>query len=137
MESVRSMLIGLHLPQRFWPEALSTAIYLRNKSSTKPLSGFTPYEAWTGVKPSVNHLKVFGCTAYRLTFLKKKEERWMIKLESASFLGMEQYYNDIAYIVHKKKESSIAVMLFSMKVIAVDLTRSKQKKDGASGDQFT
>ena len=24
----------------------------------------TPYEAWTGEKPSVQHLKVFGCEAY-------------------------------------------------------------------------
>ena len=31
VESVRSMLIGAHLPQRFWAEALSTAVYLRNR----------------------------------------------------------------------------------------------------------
>ena len=30
MEAVRSMLGGAQLPQRFWAEALATAVYLRN-----------------------------------------------------------------------------------------------------------
>ena len=64
MEAVRSMLVGAQLPQRFWAEALATAVYLRNRSPTKAVSGLTPYEAWTGRKPVVNHLKVFGCVTY-------------------------------------------------------------------------
>ena len=64
MEAVRSMLVGAQLPQRFWAEALATAVYLRNRSPTKAVSGLTPYEAWTGRKPAVNHLKVFGCVTY-------------------------------------------------------------------------
>jgi len=24
----------------------------------------TPYEAWTGEKPKVNHLRIFGCQAF-------------------------------------------------------------------------
>ena len=64
VESVRSMLVGANLPQRFWAEALATAVYLRNRSPTKSLDGLTPHEAWIGVKPSVSHLNVFGCTAF-------------------------------------------------------------------------
>ena len=64
MEAVRSMLVGAQLPQRFWAEALATAVYLRNRSPTKTVSGLTPYEAWTGRKPAVNHLKAFGCVTY-------------------------------------------------------------------------
>ena len=45
-------------------EALATAVYLRNRSPTKAISGLTPYEGWTGRKPAVNHLRVFGCVAY-------------------------------------------------------------------------
>uniref|UniRef100_A0A1X7VM16 Integrase catalytic domain-containing protein n=1 Tax=Amphimedon queenslandica TaxID=400682 RepID=A0A1X7VM16_AMPQE len=58
MEAVRSMLVGSQIPQRFWAEALSTAVYLRNRSPTKSVDGLTPYEAWSGRKPSVNHLSV-------------------------------------------------------------------------------
>ena len=35
MEAVRSMLVGAQLPQRFWAEALATAVYLRNRSPTE------------------------------------------------------------------------------------------------------
>ena len=52
------------LPHRFWAEALSTAVYLRNRSPTKALEGITPFEAWHGSKPDVSALQIFGCCAY-------------------------------------------------------------------------
>ena len=64
METTRSMLINSKLPQRFWAETLATAAYLRNRCPTKANDGMTPYEAWTGVKPTVKHLRVFGCDAF-------------------------------------------------------------------------
>ena len=66
------MVVGAQLPLRFWAEALATAVYLRNRSPTKSVSDLTPYEAWSGRKPAVNHLKVFGCVVYAYIF---KEER--------------------------------------------------------------
>ena len=62
VESVRSMLTDAKLPQKFWAEALSTAVYLRNRSPTVAVPDST--EAWTGDKPNVKHLRVFGCAAY-------------------------------------------------------------------------
>lgn len=64
IESVRSMLADSGLPQTFWAEALSTAVYLRNRSPTKSLPETTPFEVWSGEKPDVSHLRVFGCNAY-------------------------------------------------------------------------
>ena len=32
-----------------------------NRSPTKSLQGLTPYEAWTGSKPTIEHLRIFGC----------------------------------------------------------------------------
>ena len=57
------MLIDANLPQRFRAEAVSTATYLRNRCPTRAVEGKTPYEAWHGTKPRVDHLRVFGCTA--------------------------------------------------------------------------
>ena len=51
-------------PQSFWAEAVSTAAYLRNRSPTSAVEGMTPHEAWYGCKPGVEHLRVFGSTAY-------------------------------------------------------------------------
>ena len=59
----RSMLLNAKLPKKFWAEATSTAVYLKNRSPTKALK-LTPYEAWHGTKPKVNHLRVFGSDAY-------------------------------------------------------------------------
>ena len=59
VESVRSMLVDAKLPHEFWAEALSTAVYLRNRSPTKAVDGMTPFEAWVKKKPSVSHLQRF------------------------------------------------------------------------------
>ena len=64
VEATRSMLSNANLPPKFWAEALSTAAYLRNRSPTKVVKGMTPQEAWTGTKPQVDHLRVFGCQAF-------------------------------------------------------------------------
>ena len=64
VETVRSMLCHANLSHRFWGEALSTAAYLRNRSPTKAVSEMTPYEAWTGEKPQVDHLRIFGCQGF-------------------------------------------------------------------------
>ena len=58
------MFADARLTHQFWAEALSTAVYLRNRSPTKAVKGMTPFEAWTGEKPNVEHLRVFGCAAY-------------------------------------------------------------------------
>ena len=64
MEKVRSMLYGSKLPFKFWAEAVSTAVYLQNRSPTNYLGDITPYEKWYQNKPNVGHLRVFGCVAY-------------------------------------------------------------------------
>eukprot|EP00731_Ephydatia_muelleri_P016374 Em0009g798a len=79
IETARSMLIDYHLPHSFWAEAISTAAYLRNRSPTKAVAEMTPYEAWTGKKPQVNGLRVFGCQAF--VHIPKDERK---KLDSKS-----------------------------------------------------
>ena len=58
------MLADSSLPHCFWAEALSTAVYLQNRSPTTAVEGKTPFEAWTGQKPNVGHLRVFRCAVY-------------------------------------------------------------------------
>ena len=57
MEMVRSMISRTNLPGFLWGEALKTGLYILNRV---PL---TPFELWTGRKPSLNHLKVWRCPA--------------------------------------------------------------------------
>ena len=55
------MLSGVGLGQEFWAVVVNTAYYLKNKSPTLELVDKTPYEVWSGQKPFVAHLRVFGC----------------------------------------------------------------------------
>ncbi len=55
MEMVRTMLVESKLDQRFWGEAISTAVYLKNRSPTKAVVGMTPFEALYGKKPNVKN----------------------------------------------------------------------------------
>jgi transposase InsO family protein len=60
----RSLLKSMGVPSRFWGEAVTTAVYLLNRAPTKSVKGVTPYEAWHERKPSVHHLRTFGCTVH-------------------------------------------------------------------------
>lgn len=64
IEMARCMLKSKDVPAEFWGEAVSTAVYILNRSHTKCLNGVTPFEMWYGRKPSVKHLRVFGCLAH-------------------------------------------------------------------------
>jgi hypothetical protein len=74
MNMVRSMLAGMNVPKRFWPEAVLWATYVLNRNPTMFVKDMTPEEAWSNVKPSVHHFKVFGCIAYaHVTDLQRKK----------------------------------------------------------------
>jgi len=53
------------MPHSFWGEAISTVVYVLNKSSTKKLEEKVPEENWYGRKPTVNHLRIFGSLCYK------------------------------------------------------------------------
>ena len=63
LDMVRSMMSISKLPISFWGHALETAVYLLNRIPTKSVPN-TPYELWTGKKPSLNHIKIWGCPAH-------------------------------------------------------------------------
>jgi hypothetical protein len=52
------------VPGPFWGEAVKTAVYLLNRAPSRSLNDVTPYKAWNGKKPNVQHLHTFGCTAH-------------------------------------------------------------------------
>ena len=63
MDNVRALLYHGNLPLSLWGEAVSTVVYLRNRSPTANLD-VTPFEKLFHAKPNLQHLRVFGCTAY-------------------------------------------------------------------------
>ncbi|BBH07457.1 BURP domain-containing protein [Prunus dulcis] len=53
VEMATSMMNEKGLPKRFWAEAVFTAVYILNRSPTKVVKNKTPFEAWSGFKPSL------------------------------------------------------------------------------------
>ncbi|KAH9782617.1 hypothetical protein KPL71_008982 [Citrus sinensis] len=64
LDMARSMLKSKRLPKELWAEVVACAIYLSNRSPTRSVWGKTPREAWSGRKPSITHLRVFGSIAH-------------------------------------------------------------------------
>ncbi|CAL9009524.1 unnamed protein product [Prunus brigantina] len=60
----RSMMTEKGIPVIFWAEAVSTAVYLQNRCFTTSVLNKTPFEAFTGRKLGIKHLKVFGFICY-------------------------------------------------------------------------
>ena len=72
---------------------METACYLFNRSPSSVLEDKIPHEVWTGKKPSLSHLRVFGCDAYvhipmeKRTKLDNKSERCIFIRYKAGLKG--------------------------------------------------
>ncbi|GJY46209.1 retrotransposon protein, putative, ty1-copia subclass [Tanacetum coccineum] len=60
LDMVRSMMCRATLPISFWGYALETAAHILNLIPTKKISK-TPFEKWKGKRPSLGHIKIWGC----------------------------------------------------------------------------
>jgi hypothetical protein len=84
------MLKSKNLPKEFWAEAVDCAVYLSNRCPSRSVGNKTPQEAWSGYKPSVSHLKIFGSIAHVHVpdqQRKKIDERSKLYI----FIGYNQY----------------------------------------------
>ena len=63
-EVARALMAKKNMPHCYWAEAVSTAIYIMNRTPTVVVHDVTPEEKFSSKKPDLSHLKVFGCIAY-------------------------------------------------------------------------
>ncbi|RDY05438.1 hypothetical protein CR513_10733, partial [Mucuna pruriens] len=61
----RCILKSKSLPSFLCGEIVSTTAYILNRSPTRRVEDKTPKEAWTGAKPNVTHLRIFGLVCYK------------------------------------------------------------------------
>ena len=64
VEMAGCMLREMCFPNIYWTDAIHSAIYILNISSTKMVKDSTPYEAWFYRKPNVSHFKIFESTCF-------------------------------------------------------------------------
>ncbi|WJX96077.1 hypothetical protein P8452_77325 [Trifolium repens] len=63
LDMVRSMMSHADLPNSFWGHALLTAAYTLNRVPSKKVDK-TPYEIWSGKRPHMSYMKIWGCEVY-------------------------------------------------------------------------
>uniref|UniRef100_A0AAV1VBJ8 Integrase catalytic domain-containing protein n=1 Tax=Peronospora matthiolae TaxID=2874970 RepID=A0AAV1VBJ8_9STRA len=68
----RSLLHHAKLEKCFWADAAMTAIYIKNRLPSSKIDHKTPFEIVYKSKPSVKHMRVFGCRAFILTPREKR-----------------------------------------------------------------
>jgi hypothetical protein len=72
-----------------WGEAAMTTIYVHNKIPHRILKDMTPEEAFSGKKPKVENLRIFGCPVY--SHIPKDKRN---KLEPSGKKGIFMGYSD-------------------------------------------
>jgi len=93
------MLNDAELPDAYWFNALKYAVTLQNASPTRTLTDMTPEEAWSGNKPDVSHLKIFGCHAF-MHIPKEHRDKLGSKSLLCTFLGYAHNYSAYHLVHH-------------------------------------
>ena len=87
--AARSMIHDQGLPLFLWAEACNTAVYLQNRSPYKAVGNMTPEEAFTGKRPHVDHLRMFGCVTFSHV-PKEKRTKMEPTTEKGIFVGYSE-----------------------------------------------
>jgi len=108
MERVRCIRDDAGLSKKDWAFAVSVAVYLKNRTPTRSVVGKTPSKAWYGRKPSLKHLRVFGCFAF-VHVLKEKRKKLDYRATPGIFVGYsistKQYfvYDPLVKTLHRSR----------------------------------
>jgi hypothetical protein len=74
------------LPMHLWDEVERTSVYVQNRLSHSGLGFKTPEEMFSGKKPYVSHLKIFGCLVF-VHILKERRTKMDPSGKKGIFVG--------------------------------------------------
>jgi hypothetical protein len=105
-ETVKALLNDQGLSMFLWGEESMPTIYVQNRSPHHILKEMTPEESFSGKKPNVENLRIFGCTVYSHIPKDKKN-----KLEPSGNKGIFVGFNDSskAYRIYIPEQHNIEV----------------------------
>lgn len=89
-----------NIAPKFWPYFVETSIYLRNRHPSRRLK-MTPYEAYLGQKPELDHIRKIGTEGFAL-LPKGKQRKLRDKTFKVRLLGYQHATN---YIVIDEKDN--------------------------------
>ncbi|GMF30851.1 unnamed protein product [Phytophthora fragariaefolia] len=120
MERVRALLLDDKLPKQLWAECICHVTTLINMNHSSKTNVRTPYELWYNRIPSMQYMKMFGCSAYvHIT------EQYRDKLDAPARLCMYLAVSD-----HKKGYG-----LMDLNSHAIIYSRDAMSSDSDSTDE--
>ena len=87
MDITRTLLIDSGLTTNFLAEAVNTTCYVTNRCLIKSLIRKTPYELLNDRKPSIAHLRPFGCKCLVLNNRKDDLGKFDARSDESLFVG--------------------------------------------------
>jgi hypothetical protein len=114
VEAVKAMIHDQSLPMFLWEEASNTTVYIQNRSPHRILEDKTHEEAFTGVKPEVSHLRIFGCPIY-IHIPKEKRTKLEPSGKEGTFVGYREISKSYRVYIPDNVKSKLVVMLPLMK----------------------
>lgn len=138
VEKARCLLFDAELDKNFWAEAANTAVYLQNRTVASALNGKTPFEMWTGKKPDISHLRVFG-SVVMMHIPKEKRIKWDKKAEKGILVGYPDGVKGYRVYIPRTKEittSRDVIIIEKTKLAesAVQIEDKAQSQIDSTGD---
>ncbi|KAK9018713.1 hypothetical protein V6N11_033760 [Hibiscus sabdariffa] len=106
LDMVRSMMSHSDLLISFWGHALETAAFTLNRVPSKSVQK-TPHEMWTGKRPSMSFMKIWGYKAYVKHQMSTKLE---LKSHKCTFVGYPKETKGYYFYNHKENKVFLARM---------------------------
>ena len=97
VDLAQAIIVDSNLPKFLWEPAVAHTVYLQNLSyiSAKPTA--TPYQAWTGKRPNVSHLREFGAPVWVLLQGQAIQKKMLPKSQRRAYVGYDDGSKSIKY----------------------------------------
>ena len=89
MDTARCLLADAKIHNRFCPEVVETAVYLKNRTLANTFEKKTPYEIMMGEKPDIRNLKLYGSRVFVRVPEIKRRSKWNRKADLGVLVGYE------------------------------------------------
>ena len=96
---------------------------MKNQSPTSTLVNKTPHEVWSGKKPSIANLRVFGCDVF-MHVLKEKMSKMDSKKEKYIFVGYKDGIKGYKLWNHVTRK-----IVYSQDVVFREVKRTSRNED--------
>jgi hypothetical protein len=88
--------------------SMHDTIYVQNKSLHQTLKNITPKEVFTGMKPEIEHFRLFGCPMY--SHVPKEKKSKLDHLERKDIVNLQRHFRSTFLVRDRLRQSRDSVL---------------------------